>query len=80
MKEKLTFYESLCVPSDSTIDEIKAAYRQCAKTCHPDKNGCSKDPHDKSKQIAEEYRTIIDPEQRHAYNVANNIKSNSQVH
>jgi hypothetical protein len=40
---------------EATMDEIKAAYKEKAKECHPDKNGSD----EKMKEINEAYRLIL---------------------
>jgi curved DNA-binding protein len=60
------FYETLGVSRDATADEIQRAYRQLARTYHPDVN---KDPaaEERFKEISEAYDVLSDPETRRRY-------------
>ena len=60
------FYQILGVPGDASQDEIQRAYRQLARTYHPDVN---KDPgaEDRFKDISEAYDVLSDPETRRRY-------------
>ena len=59
----MTFYETLGVPAGASTDDIKKAFRETAKTKHPDKGG------DASAFAAasEAYETLSDPLRRKAY-------------
>ena len=61
----MNYYELLDVPKNATTDEIKQHYRKYARIHHPDKGG---DP-EKFKQIQEAYETLMDPIQRHQYDI-----------
>ena len=61
----MNYYELLDVPCNATTDEIKQHYRKYARIHHPDKGG---DP-EKFKQIQEAYETLMDPIQRHQYDI-----------
>jgi curved DNA-binding protein len=60
------FYETLGVSRDATADEIQRAYRQLARTYHPDVN---KDPaaEERFKEVSEAYDVLSDPETRRRY-------------
>lgn len=56
-------YEVLGVEKDSSMDQIKKAYRKLAIKCHPDKGG---DP-EKFKEIQAAYEVLFDKEKRDTY-------------
>ncbi|MCU1452436.1 MAG: heat shock protein DnaJ protein, partial [Acidimicrobiales bacterium] len=66
MAERRDFYETLGVPRDASPQDIQRAYRQLARTYHPDVN---KDPgaDARFKDVAEAYDVLSDPEQRKRY-------------
>ena len=61
----MNYYELLDVPKNATTDEIKKHYRKYALLHHPDKGG---DP-EKFKEIQIAYETLMDPIQRHQYDM-----------
>jgi DnaJ-class molecular chaperone len=61
----MNYYELLDVPTNATTDEIKQHYRKYARIHHPDKGG---DP-EKFKEIQTAYETLMDPIQRHQYDM-----------
>jgi molecular chaperone DnaJ len=64
--EKRDYYEVLGVKKDSTLQEIKKAYKKLAKKYHPDhnKNG---DSDAKFKEVQEAYENLSDEGKRKAY-------------
>lgn len=62
--DRLSYYEILGVKHDATEDEVKASYREMAKSLHPDKN---KFGAQLMKQINEAYATLSDPAMRREY-------------
>jgi curved DNA-binding protein len=66
MAEQRDFYEILGVSRTADQGEIQRAYRNLARTYHPDVN---KDPgaEERFKEIAEAYNVLSDPEQRRRY-------------
>lgn len=57
------FYEVLGVNKNSSLEEIKSAYRKLARENHPDKGGNK----EKFQKIQEAYDTLYDPEKRNRY-------------
>ena len=60
------FYQTLGVPRNASQDEIQRAYRQLARTYHPDINH---DPgaEDRFKEVSEAYDVLSDPQTRRRY-------------
>lgn len=71
-KNKTDFYAVLEIGRSASIADVKSAYRNLARTWHPDAN-----PNDipaaeeKFKIIAEAYRILSDPRSRKEYDVFN---------
>lgn len=60
------YYETLGVPRDADLDEIKKAYRKLARTHHPDVSKAP-DAEARFKEAAEAYATLKDAAKRAAY-------------
>ena len=60
------YYETLGVPRDADLEQIKKAYRQLARTHHPDMSKAP-DAEARFKEAAEAYATLKDPAKRAAY-------------
>ena len=60
------YYETLGVPRDADLDQIKKAYRKLARTHHPDMSKAP-DAEARFKEAAEAYATLKDPAKRAAY-------------
>lgn len=66
-ESKRDYYEVLGVSKDASADEIKKAYRQCAKKYHPDLNPGDKTAEAKFKEANEAYEVLSDSEKRARY-------------
>ena len=68
MSNKQDYYETLGVPREASVEEIKKAYRRLARQCHPDVNHHNKgEAEEKIKEINEAYAVLSDPEKRSIY-------------
>ena len=71
----MDYYKRLGINKNASQDEIKKAYRNLAKTHHPDRGGNQK----MFQQINEAYDTLKDPQKKAAYdNPQPEINMNSQ--
>lgn len=62
-------YTVLGVTPQATDDEIKRAYRQLARECHPDANPDDPSAADRFKEINAAYEAVRDPERRRQYDM-----------
>ena len=60
------YYDTLDLPRDASLDQIKKAYRKLARQTHPDVSKAA-DAEARFKEAAEAYATLKDPEKRAAY-------------
>lgn len=60
------YYDTLGVPRDADLEQIKKAYRKLARTHHPDMSKAP-DAEARFKDAAEAYATLKDPAKRAAY-------------
>lgn len=71
------FYKALGVPKDASPDQIKKAYRQLARTLHPDRNRDAKDSGAKAeerfKEVSEAYSVLSDKDKRAEYDEARRL-------
>ena len=67
MAEKRDYYEVLEVTKESTVEEIKKAYRKKAIQYHPDTNPGDKEAEEKFKEAAEAYDVLSNPDKRARY-------------
>lgn len=67
MAEKRDYYEVLGVGKETTVEEIKKAYRKKAIQYHPDKNPGDKGAEEKFKEAAEAYDVLSNPDKRSRY-------------
>jgi molecular chaperone DnaJ len=61
------YYEVLGVSRSAGEDELKKAFRQLARTLHPDVNRDDPQAEEKFKEVAEAYEVLSDPERRAVY-------------
>jgi DnaJ-class molecular chaperone len=69
MARPRNFYEILSVDREATVDQIKAAFRQLARTRHPDRfSGATRAQAELDfQEITEAYNTLLEPERRSRY-------------
>jgi curved DNA-binding protein len=60
------YYDTLGIPRNADLDQIKKAYRKLARTHHPDMSKAP-DAEARFKEAAEAYATLKDPAKRAAY-------------
>jgi molecular chaperone DnaJ len=64
---KRDYYEVLGVGKNSTLDEIKKAYRKLAVANHPDRNPGNKEAEERFKEATEAYEVLSDEKKRKTY-------------
>lgn len=63
------YYDSLNVPKDASLKEIKDSFRKLSKETHPDvaQTGCPKNNAERFKVISEAYRVLSNAKERRRY-------------
>ena len=64
---KRDYYETLGLSKGANADEIKKAFRRCAKDLHPDRNADNPKAEEQFKEANEAYDILKDPEKKAAY-------------
>ena len=67
MAEKRDYYEVLGLSKGASDDEIKKAYRACAKKYHPDLHPGDKECEEKFKEVNEAYEVLSDSDKKVRY-------------
>lgn len=66
-EEKRDYYEVLGIDKSASEDEIKKAYRQCAKKYHPDLHPGDKEAEARFKEVNEAYEVLSDSNKKARY-------------
>lgn len=67
-QKRRDYYEVLGVTKNSTLDDIKKAYKKLAMKWHPDKNPNDMEmAKEKFREVSEAYQVLSDPEKRKNY-------------
>jgi len=75
--DKKDYYQILGVEKNSSMEDIKKAYRNLAKQYHPDKNPNNKEAEEKFKEISEANEVLSNTEKKSNYDkFGNNSKRN----
>ena len=69
MNDPNGYYETLGVTREASSDDIKKAYRQKAKTCHPDHHPNDQDAEKSFKELSEAYSVLSDPQKKQDYDL-----------
>lgn len=67
MAEKRDYYEVLGLSKGASDDDIKKAYRKCAKQYHPDLHPGDKECEEKFKEVNEAYEVLSDKDKKARY-------------
>ena len=77
MNSKIDYYKVLEVNKQSSLEEIKKAYKKLAVKHHPDKGG----DQETFKNLSEAYQVLSDPEKRRVYdngNIFDNLRGQNE--
>lgn len=72
------YYDLLNVSCTASPEGIRKAYRETVKKHHPDRNGNSKESHQKFLQIRAAYETLSNPIEREKYDSRKTTRSDSK--
>ncbi|MFA4948047.1 MAG: DnaJ domain-containing protein, partial [Candidatus Krumholzibacteriia bacterium] len=64
---KRDYYEVLGIGRDTSVDEIKKAYRKLALKYHPDRNPGNREAEEQFKEATEAYEVLRDKDKRERY-------------
>src|SRR5437773_10874303 len=64
---KHDYYETLSVPRNASVEEIRKSYRKLARKYHPDLNPGDKSSEERFKNVQEAYDILSDPKKRQMY-------------
>nr|BAN41592.1 chaperone protein DNAJ, putative [Entamoeba invadens] len=67
MPKEMGLYDTLGLPAECTLEQIKKAYKKLAMKYHPDKNPGNKQAEEKFKEVAEAYSVLSDSKKREVY-------------
>jgi molecular chaperone DnaJ len=67
MPDEVDYYAILGVDRGADHEQVRSAYRECAKKNHPDLNPGDKEAEERFKKCAEAYEVLGDPEKRRLY-------------
>ena len=70
-------YSTLNIGKDATNEEIKKAYKNAAKCCHPDVNGNGDDT--EFKRVKNAYEILTDPVKRKRYDMLSELIDDEEL-
>jgi DnaJ-class molecular chaperone len=72
-----SYYDTLSISPDATIEDIKKAYKKKAMQWHPDRNKGSIEAEDKFKEVSFAYQILSDPIKRKTYDLTGTLEDTS---